>query len=137
MYFRTYKVVTERFQYFLQDLTKTSGHHTTGIIVVDHRNGREDNRFREQHERLVRDTSQYSSTYKNFVESIFLAPSHMSVGMQLEDMVAGAVLRYFEHGDATWLDVIKPSFRMNGKGVIDGFGVARFPKADWTGPVVR
>lgn len=137
IYFRTYKVVTERFQYFLQDVTSASGRHTSGIIVADHRNGHEDNRMREQHERLVRETGKYTSTYTNFIESIFLSPSNMSIGIQLADMVAGAVWRFHEQDDETWLNVINPSFRRNSAGVIDGYGVMRFPKAGWTGPIVR
>lgn len=135
VYFRTYKVVTERFQYFLQDVTRTSGHHTNGIIVADHRNSPEDSRMREQHERLVRETSRYASTYENFVETIFLAPSHMSAGMQLADMVAGATHRYFSSNDAHWIEHIRSAFRASPAGRIDGFGIARFPKAGWTGPV--
>lgn len=33
LYFKTYKPVTERFQYLLQDITKTSGRDTFGMIV--------------------------------------------------------------------------------------------------------
>lgn len=137
IYFRTYKVVTERLQYFLQEVTAASGRHTSGIIVADHRNGHEDNRMREQHERLVRETGKYTSTYGNFIESIFLSPSHMSIGIQLADMVAGAVWRFHEHGDDKWLNAIRPSFRRSPAGAIDGYGVMRFPKAGWTGPIVE
>ena len=138
IYFRTYKVVTERFQYFLQDITQASGRKTSGIIVADHRNNRQDNRMREQHERLVRETqNQYTSAYNNFIESIFLSPSHMSIGIQLADMVAGAVWRFYEKNDSRWLDLIKSAFRTNKQGVIDGFGLARFPKQEWTGPIIR
>ena len=136
IYFGTYKVVTERFQYFLQDITKTSKLQTYGIIVADHRNGHEDNRMREQHERLIRETAKYTSTYGNFIESLFLSPSHMSIGIQLADMIAGAVWRFHEHDDDTWLNVIKPAFRTDKNGEIDGFGVARFPKQGWEGPIV-
>lgn len=136
IYFHTYKVLTERFQYFLQDLTRESGHYTSGIIVADHRNGPEDRNMRMRHERLVRESRMYTSTYENFVESIFLCPSHMSVGIQFADMVAGAMWRFHEHGDSRWFDVIKPTFRTDRAGTIDGYGVARFPKAGWRGPVV-
>jgi len=136
VYFGTYKVVTERFQYFLQDLERTSGNPTYGIIVADHRNGRDDSLMREHHERLVSQTTRFTSTYSNFVETIFFSPSHMSAGMQLADMVAGAVQRYFEHNDDQWIKQIQPSFRTNPKtGGIDGYGIARFPKNGWTGPI--
>jgi len=136
IYFRTYKVVTERFQYLLQDISRSSGRETSGIIIADHRNGSQDSKMREQHERLVRDSRIYTSTYSNFIESIFFSPSHMSVGIQLADMVAGAIWRFHEHGDRTWLDLIKPAFRTDKRGTIDGFGLARFPKAGWTGPII-
>jgi hypothetical protein len=96
IYFHTYKVVTERFQYFLQDVSKASGHRTLGIIVGDHRGKGDDDNLRTQHQRLITESRQYTSTYENLVEGLFLAPSHLSVGIQLVDMVAvrfGAVSR--------------------------------------------
>lgn len=123
IYFRTYKTVTERFQYFLQDVSRASGRFTSGIIVSDHRNRGDDTRMREQHERLIREAGNFTSTYGNFVKSIFLSPSHMSIGIQLSDMVAGAVWRWFEHSDAKWLDHIRPSFRCSSAGVVDGWGL--------------
>jgi hypothetical protein len=135
IYFSTYKVVTERFQYFLQDVSRTSGHRTLGIIVADHRGKGDDERFRNQHQRLVNESHEYTSDYKNLIEGLFLTPSHLSVGIQLVDLVAGAIWRRFEAGDSTWFDVIKPSFRCAANGAIDGYGVCRFPKNLWTGPV--
>jgi hypothetical protein len=136
IYFATYKVVTERFQYFLQDVSRTSGRRTLGIIVADHRGKGDDNQMRDQHQRLVNETTQYTSNYMNLIEGLFLTPSHMSVGIQMADMVAGAIGRRVESNDATWFDIIKPSFRASPKGVIDGYGIARFPKATWTGPIL-
>ena len=137
IYFRTYKAATERFQYFLQDVTRLSGRHVSGIIVADHRNRGEDNRMREQHEKLIRETNAYTSTYSNFIETIFFSPSHMSIGIQLSDMIAGAVWRRFEHDDATWFERVQPVLRRSPDGRVDGFGIARFPKRDWTGPVIE
>jgi Protein of unknown function (DUF3800) len=135
IYFRTYKVVTERFQYFLQDVTRTSGRNTYGIIVADHRGRGDDQKLRLQHKRLVEEDHAFTSTYTNLVEGLFLAPSHMSVGIQMADMVGGAIWRRFEHDDATWFDVIRPSIRQSRFGQVDGYGIARFPKAGWSGPV--
>jgi hypothetical protein len=53
LYFRTYKVVTERFQYLLQDITRTSGRDSYGLIVADHRGRGDDDKMRHQHERLI------------------------------------------------------------------------------------
>jgi hypothetical protein len=136
IYFGTYKVVTERFQYFLQDVSRTSGHTTLGIIVADHRGKGEDERMRLQHQRLVEETRIFTSNYTNLVEGIFLAPSHLSVGIQLVDLVAGAIFRRFEVGDTRWFDAIKSSIRTHANGTIDGFGICRYPKRGWTGPIV-
>ncbi|MCY4230136.1 MAG: DUF3800 domain-containing protein [Alphaproteobacteria bacterium] len=137
IYFGTCKVVTERFQYFLQDISRASGRDISGIIVADQRSGAQDQKMRERHERLVREANKNTSTYTSFIESIFFSPSHMSVGIQLADMVAGAIWRYHEHSDSTWLDLIRPAFRTDPCGKIDGFGMARFPKRGWTGPIVN
>ena len=136
IYFRTYKVVTERFQYALQDISKASGTKFHGLIVADHRGRDDDKRLREQHQRLVEADTSYTSNYPNLIEGLFLAPSHMSVGVQFADMVAGAIWRRFESGDETWFEAIKPALRTSPNGKIDGFGICRFPKAGWTGPVV-
>jgi Protein of unknown function (DUF3800) len=136
LYFRTYKPVTERFQYLLQDITRTSGRDTYGLIVADHRGKGDDDSMRLRHERLIRESGQYSSEYKNFIEGLFFAPSHLSVGIQLVDMVAGAIWRAQSLNDRTWFDRLRPSFRSSPTGKIDGYGIARFPKAGWSGVVL-
>ncbi len=137
LYFGTYKPVTERFQYLLQDISRTSGRDSFGLIVADHRGRGEDERMRSQHERLVRETGQYTSNYANFIEGLFFSPSHMSVGIQLVNMIAGAIWRAQTHGDRTWYDLLRPSFRASSNGSIDGYGIARFPKAGWVGKVLN
>ena len=127
IYFRTYKPVTERFQYFLQDISKASGTNHSGIIVADHRGSKDDAKMRQQHERLVRESGKFTSTYTNFVEGLFFAPSHMSVGIQLADMVAGATWRAYERQDTRYFDCIKGSFRAKPNGDIDGYGLIKFP----------
>lgn len=136
LYFRTYKPVTERFQYLLQDITRASGSDTMGLIVADHRGKGDDDNMRLQHERLIRETGKYTSNYANFIEGLFFAPSHLSIGIQLVDMVAGAIWRAQAYGDRTWYDRLRPSFRQSPTGKIDGWGLVRFPKAGWAGPVL-
>lgn len=136
VYFRTYKPVTERFQYLLQDITRESGRDTMGMIVADHRGKGDDDSMRLRHERLVRETGKYTSTYANFIESLFFAPSHLSIGIQLADMVAGAVWRAQTHHDLTWYNLLRPSFRSAPNGQVDGYGIARFPKKGWRGKIL-
>lgn len=128
IYFSTYKPITERFQYHLQDLSREVGSKISGLIVADHRGRADDNRLRLQHERLVRKDGVYTSTYTHFVEGLFFTPSHMSVGVQLADMVAGATWRKFERGDESYFNKIAGSFRKSADGNINGYGLVKFPK---------
>jgi hypothetical protein len=127
IYFRTYKPVTERFQYLLQDVSREVGSKISGIIVADHRGNHDDAKLRLQHERLVRESGKFTSTYDHFIEGLFLAPSHMSIGIQLADMVAGATWRKFERNDDSFFNLIKGSFRKKANGAIDGYGLVKFP----------
>jgi hypothetical protein len=45
LYHFTYKPLSERFQYYLQDLSRTVGRMETGIIVADHRGAKDDATF--------------------------------------------------------------------------------------------
>ncbi len=137
IYFQTYKVITERFQYFLQDVTRESGHTTLGMIVADHRGRGDDEQLRLQHQRLIDTEQQYTSTYTNFVESLFFAPSHMSVGVQYADLVAGATWRLFEAEDDRWFQHVSSAFRRSRNGRLDGYGICRFPKHGWQGRIVN
>lgn len=132
LYHHTYKPVSERFQYHLQDLTRAVGRAETGIIVADHRGPIPDARFRSAHERLLKKTqNDFTSDYPNLVESLFFLPSEISVGIQLADMVAGAVWRKFEKGDDYCYRQLEPSLRKSPSGKVEGFGIVKFPKGTW------
>lgn len=131
LYYATYKPVSERFQYHLQEVSKAVGRTEMGIIVADHRGPKADNRFRQAHERLIRPDSEYTSNYENLVESLFFLPSHLSVGIQFADIVAGAVWRKYEKNDDTCYRQLESSFRRSPSGVIEGFGIVKFPKRTW------
>lgn len=131
IYNLTYKAITERFQYFLQDLQRETGAPKYGMIISDHRGRDDDKKLRAHHQMLVHSSSAYTSTYKNLVESLLLQPSNLSIGIQLADMVAGAVWRNFERNDRRWLDLIEPSLRRSRAGSVDGYGIVKVPKAGW------
>lgn len=131
LYHSTYKPLSERFQYYLQDLSRSVGRLETGIIVADHRGARDDDRFRTAHEQLLNSGTEFASKYSNLIESLFFQPSNLSVGIQFADMVAGAVWRKFEKDDDRWYRAIEPSLRKSPEGRIDGYGVVKFPKKTW------
>ena len=131
LYHYTYKPVSERFQYHLQDITRTVGRQEMGMIVADHRGAQPDARFRLAPEHLLRPRSALTSDYKNFVESLFFLPSDTSVGIQLADMVAGAVWRKYEKNDDYWYQRLEPALRKSPAGEVQGYGIIRHPKQGW------
>ncbi|MBM3566462.1 MAG: DUF3800 domain-containing protein [Alphaproteobacteria bacterium] len=128
VYRETYKPITERFQYFLQDMTREIGRKENGIIVCDHRGPTDDRRLRELHASLLGSNASCVSRYDNLIEGLFIAPSHHGVGIQLADMVAGAVMRNFRSKDDRWMNDLLPSFRKSASGQIEGYGLVYVPK---------
>ena len=131
LYWYSYKQLTERFQYYLQDLERTVGQRVHGIVVCDHRAPKDDERLRELHHQLLAGSKATTSRYENLIEGLFIAPSHLSVGVQFADMVAGAVFRQFKAGDNRFYAQIEPSFRRSPTGKVEGFGLVKFPKTGW------
>ena len=130
IYWYSYKQLTERFQYYLQDLERTVGQKLNGIVVCDHRGPKDDTRLRELHHKLLNSDKGTISSYGNMVDGLFIAPSHLSVGIQFADMVAGAVFRAYRAEDKRYAEQIKGSFRTSPAGKIDGYGLVKFPK-EW------
>ncbi len=128
LYRYAYKVMTERFQYYLQDISRISGQRINGIIVCDHRAPNEDKRLQELHAELLLGERDAHSSYPNLVEGVFIASSHLSIGIQFADMVAGAVLRYYKSDDSRFYKQIEKTFRKSEKGQLKGYGLIEFPK---------
>lgn len=70
----------------------------------------------------------FFSNYGNLIETVFFAPSELSLGIQLADMVAGSFFRKIEKNDNQTFDIINSSVRKSENGVIEGFGVVKVPK---------
>lgn len=127
IYSYTYKTVSERFQYYLQDVSRIVGSKQNGIIVADSRGADQDKSLRKFHHDLVDDEAMFVSDYKNYIETVFMTPSHHSVGIQMADMVAGAIGRAFNTQDTRYADALQGSFRARPNGDIQGYGLVKFP----------
>ena len=66
VYALTYKTVTERFQYFLQDLSKQTGGSESGMVVSDHRSASNDRALRAHHQRLIGPQRVFTSKIHQF-----------------------------------------------------------------------
>ncbi len=127
LYWYSYKQVIERFQYHLQDLSRETGTTFHGLIIIDNRLSYDDNRLRHLHYNLLVTNNENYSNFGNLVEGLFIAPSHLSIGIQLADVVAGAIYRKYEKNDDVFFEKIKTSIR-NKNGIIEGYGIVKFPK---------
>jgi hypothetical protein len=131
LYLYTYKTLTERFQYYLQDMSRAVGDKQLGIVVADHRGKAQDDLLRKRHAGLVAERGVFTSAYQNYVEIVFLTPSHYSIGIQLADMVAGAIGREYCARDDRYATLIRGSLRASARGTVDGFGLVKFPTKNW------
>lgn len=122
LYHFTYKPVTERFQYFLQD------NGSQGIVIADHRGRDSDKLFRAHHQSLLSKRGKATSAYNRFIEGLFLQDSRHSVGIQLADLVAGAIHRAYTTGDAEIATLIRPKIRRSDDGKILGHGIVQHPR---------
>lgn len=131
IYMHCYKSLTERFQYYLQDISKNAGTIEYGIVVCDHRGSKDDEKLRVHLENLMNAQLSRTADYQNIIGGLFISPSHLSIGIQLSDMVAGATLRYFKNKDCRFIKKFIRSFRMSPRGEVEGFGVVKLPYKRW------
>jgi hypothetical protein len=127
LYHDAFKKLSERFQYFLQDLERLAGVRVNGMIVADNRNNDQDNRLKEFHQTLLTG-GRHTSNYGNLIEGLFIAASHHSPGTQFADLAAGAVFRAEARGDTRFAARIDSAFRRSTDGRLDGYGLVRVPR---------
>ncbi len=126
-----YKQIIERFQYHLQEIGRATGAEQLGMVVADHRGRDDDARLRRYHQLLLNATASNISRINNLIEGIFLTPSDTSIGIQLADMIAGAVNRRYCSDDRTYSESIKPILRTKSDGTMEGYGLLKLPKNSW------
>ncbi len=122
LYHFSYKPLSERFQYFLQD------NKSLGIIIADHRGRDNDRLFRAHHDSLLAKSGKAVSGYNRMIEGLLLQDSCHSIGIQLADFVAGAIHRAYSTEDAEIAKILKPRFRAKPDGTVQGHGIVHHPK---------
>ena len=125
LYWFAYKRLTERFQYYLQDLSREAGIKMNGIVICDHRERGQDKRLQDMHYKMMHEQDSHTSKFENILEGVFIVPSHFSTGIQLADMVAGSVFRWYARGDDTFYNKIQERVRKSPSGKVDGYGVVK------------
>jgi hypothetical protein len=128
IYHYTYKQTLERINYFLQDISKSTGDFHRGLVVCDHRGPDDDKIFRDYHAVITEEDSKYTSNFGHFVERVMLTESHHSVGIQLVDLCAGAIGHAYNFDKMTWMDTLRGNIRAHPQKGIDGYGLVHWPK---------
>jgi len=111
----------------LKNRMKLIGSKINGIIICDHRGNKDDILLRDLHQKLLSGGKFNQSKYDNLIEGVFLAPSHLSVGIQLADMVAGGIYRKYYANDERFFNQIKSSIREHNN-KFEGYGIVKWPK---------
>ncbi|MBQ0716684.1 MAG: DUF3800 domain-containing protein [Sulfitobacter litoralis] len=122
LYYFTYKPITERFQYLLQE------YNDIGIVVADHRGRSDDKLFRAHHSSLTSAGDSNKSGYSRLIEGLFLQDSAHSTGIQIADYVTGAIHRAYSVGDGEHAALLKPNMRGYKQHAILGRGLILHPK---------
>ncbi len=130
--------IAERFQRFLVQLGDY------GAIILDHREGTQDERLRRFFRRLADNGTPYTRL-ERIVDPILLSPSHHTLGIQAADLVVGSSLA-ISRADTPQIsrrraaiahevhERLLPCFaRHPHTGAIDGVGIKRFPDPLSTG----
>ena len=104
LYWYGYKAVIEKFQDHLQNLSEESGLNINGVVIIDNRLPCNDDKLRNLHSKLDKEVQ-----FKNLIEGLYIAPSHLSIGIQLADMVTGAIYRCYEQNDNKYFRQIQKS----------------------------
>lgn len=124
--------VAERFQRFL------AHHDDYGAIILDQREGTQDERLRRFSRRLADDGTPFTGLDR-IVDPVLLSPSHHTIGIQAADLVVGSALAL---GRAGAPDISRKRVELAGRlherllpcfarhphtGEIEGVGIKRFP----------
>lgn len=120
-----YKSLIAAYQRCLQELSQINGSTVNGIIISDHRNPLQDTALRKLHMDILKSENIEEPKYPNLIESLFLAPSHHSIGIQFADLISGATFRFFEHNDDRWYKLIEPNLWKSPIGQAENYGLIK------------
>lgn len=107
IYLSAYAKIVKRFQVMLSNVSNVSGINVNGIVICDHMDKHHNSNIKMHHEKEI---IANNNTYPNIIECLFLVDSHLSLGVQLADMVIGAYYRKITKGDESYYNKIKTIF---------------------------
>jgi hypothetical protein len=127
LYQLAFKLITEQFQSYLDSLEEKFGVGVKGMVVADNRNQIQDAELREFHHSLISMQSENFPSRDKLIEGLFFAASHLSVGTQFADLVAGAVYRKYVREDREFWEAIQGNFASNHYMGLNQDGVMEMP----------
>lgn len=96
MYEKAFQAITHEFSSYLIRLSNNQESNERGLVVADHRNAAQDERLRTFHHANL---TKMNFESHRLVEGLFFSASHLSVGTQLADFIAGASFRKHARND--------------------------------------
>lgn len=121
LYWQGYYQVLNRFQDYLHEISIESGGYFNGLVVIDNRLKCDDDKLRNLHNTMLTINKTLELSQNHLIEGLFIAPSHLSTGIQFADIVAGAIFRKYEKSEETYFNKIKQS-------IITTNGIIELPK---------
>ncbi|PNI10097.1 hypothetical protein CXX84_01045 [Arthrobacter sp. AFG7.2] len=107
-----------------------AAYNTSGLIVMDEE---------QADDKALRAATRGGSAFMQFgrlIDTISFMPSDESIGVQIADLIAGAIGRYLNHQDPGYLRVIWPRVR-HVHGQRDRYGIKLYPKGQCLTPPVQ
>lgn len=126
-----YSAILRTFDGHLKTLTEVTRKLETGIIFIDERyeSGKQDRTLRARHKQIIDQLTAERHDIQNVVEGLNLQPSHSMLGLQLADMVCGAISTAFKRDSAEHFEMVHPYMLRNADtNNILGTGLLRWPK---------
>lgn len=113
LYLECYKQIVEQFQNFLSESSEINGNKINGLIICDHMDTLHNNRIKTHHDKVI--LNDQTKRYDNVIECLFLVDSHLSLGVQLADLVIGAQFRMVDKDDNKHYAQVRELFERNPK----------------------
>ena len=106
-------------------------HSTQALVLMDEEQA-DDKALRE----VMRNGSEFLK-YDRILDTIAFIPSEESIGIQVADLAAGAISRYFNSDDPGYVRTFLRSAICSPAGYHNGYGVKVYPRGRFTAPSQR
>ena len=123
------EIYSSSFQFLLERVNLELNHTNEAcLVVLDSRNKEDNKTLYHSYMHLLKYGTNYqpAEKFKHFLPSIAFSDSEFCMNLCVADFCCASVFQLEEYNRPRYYRIIKSKFR-NNKGVIEGFGIAKFP----------